>query len=266
MTGAMVGSPRYMAPERFTAGHDDHSVDIYAMGCLLFELLTARAPFPATEPAVGTDSDEIQPAADAGGTVAGGEPGLYGGRRDNSSCDRDSMIAFLRSHPDEGAAWGGVQGIPAADVPGYISGLTAVALRSDTAVTNHGFRNQEAAPFQAVLQSGTAVLVDLFGVPRAKCYCGNPLLPPQPLQYRYSGTPWPDFSPQRITAVTPAAAPVRGFRLVDMSTGLSFTRASSVDDEDGDSGSTEYPVEPTGTEVPGVGSDVVGTVGTQLPT
>ncbi|HET9257824.1 MAG TPA: serine/threonine-protein kinase [Pseudonocardiaceae bacterium] len=47
MTGATVGSPGYMAPERFTGGHGDHRVDIYALGCLLFETLAAHGPFVA---------------------------------------------------------------------------------------------------------------------------------------------------------------------------------------------------------------------------
>src|SRR5919198_1232971 len=46
-TGATVGSVSYMAPERFTGSHSDHRVDVYSLGCLLFELLTARKPFPA---------------------------------------------------------------------------------------------------------------------------------------------------------------------------------------------------------------------------
>ena len=47
MTGATVGSLGYMAPERFTGGHGDHRVDIYALGCLLFETLTGHGPFLA---------------------------------------------------------------------------------------------------------------------------------------------------------------------------------------------------------------------------
>jgi len=44
-TGTTIGSLDYLAPERFGTGQSDHRVDIYALGCVLFEALTGRAPF-----------------------------------------------------------------------------------------------------------------------------------------------------------------------------------------------------------------------------
>lgn len=41
----MVGTPCYMAPEQFTGEGIDHRSDLYAVGVVLFEMLTAGKPF-----------------------------------------------------------------------------------------------------------------------------------------------------------------------------------------------------------------------------
>ena len=45
MTGHMLGTPAYMAPERYSGGDIDHRCDVYSAGVLMFELLTGRKPF-----------------------------------------------------------------------------------------------------------------------------------------------------------------------------------------------------------------------------
>ncbi|MBX3247663.1 MAG: protein kinase [Myxococcales bacterium] len=47
--GEIFGTPQYMAPERITSIDAGPAADLYALGCILFEMLTGRLPFESQE-------------------------------------------------------------------------------------------------------------------------------------------------------------------------------------------------------------------------
>lgn len=191
---------------------------------VLVEPIASGGPNPFMPPA-GTDKPGVTPPAAAIGQFASDTPGLYGGTRNNAACDPAKMVAFLQANPDKAAAWAGVLGIGVASIPGYVAELTPVILRSDTYVTNHGFAAGKATTLTSVLQAGTAVLVDKFGTPRVKCYCGNPLTPATvPAAPRFVGPAWAQFTETRITVVRTTTTVINIFTLVDPTTNEVFER------------------------------------------
>ncbi|MCB9619224.1 MAG: serine/threonine protein kinase [Sandaracinus sp.] len=48
--GSFLGTPEYMAPERFRGAPPDATVDVYALGCVLHEMLLGRTPVTGDHP------------------------------------------------------------------------------------------------------------------------------------------------------------------------------------------------------------------------
>ncbi|OIK24827.1 protein kinase domain-containing protein [Streptomyces malaysiense] len=51
-SGAAIGTPAYLSPEQIGGAEVDHRADLYAMGCLLHELLVGQTPFQGESPFV----------------------------------------------------------------------------------------------------------------------------------------------------------------------------------------------------------------------
>ncbi|MDI3403907.1 DUF6777 domain-containing protein [Streptomyces cavernicola] len=166
--------------------------------------------------------------------VSGDTPGLYGGTRDKASCDVEAQIRFLGANRGKQQAFADTVGVAANEVPGYLRGLTAVQLRGDTRVTNHGFRDGRADSYQSVLQAGTAVLVDNRGMPRVRCSCGNPLTPPAPLKSdpTVRGKPWSGYRPSKVVVVTPAPVVITNITIINITNNTWIERPTGHKSED----------------------------------
>ena len=193
----------------------------------------AQGQHPFT-PNVGTDASVPSTASGAltptSGTslasYSGNSVGLYGGTLDQSSCNPQRMITYLEANPSKASAWAAAEGISVNQISTYIGGLTPMTLRYDTRVTNHGYVNGQANAIPEILQAGQAVLVDSHGVPRARCYCGNPLTPPVAVtgSPHYVGPQWSSFSPTTTIVVQQSTTTINNFTLINNSTGQAFSR------------------------------------------
>lgn len=88
-TGFIVGTPPYMAPEQ-ARGRPEARSDLYALGCLLFELITGRLPFQAPD-TIGFLTAHLTETPPAPSTIAGHVPP-----------DWDELVlTLLRKEPGE---------------------------------------------------------------------------------------------------------------------------------------------------------------------
>ena len=63
--GAIIGTPEYMSPEQVEGKDADQRTDIYALGAILFEMVTGRVPFEGATPFSIANKHKTEPAPDA---------------------------------------------------------------------------------------------------------------------------------------------------------------------------------------------------------
>ncbi|MFE2133827.1 DUF6777 domain-containing protein [Streptomyces sp. NPDC059466] len=182
---------------------------------------------------------------------------MYGGTRAAGSCDVDRQAALLAADPRRTQAFALAAGIARTAVPDFLRGLTSVVLRADTRVTDHGYRDGRVTGFQAVLQAGTAVLVDDRGVPRLRCACGNPLNTPVAPRGTTAtrGQAWSAFRPGEVIEVTPAPAALSSVTIIDLDDDTWIERRI------GDDGRRDVAVRPPEAGAPDIGPSGVPPTG-----
>ncbi len=141
---------------------------------------------PTTSP-FGTDAPQVAAVA-ATGPQAGDTAGLFAATTP-PSCNTADYLGQLQADPAKLAAFGGVYGLGAGDVPAFVNSLSPVVLRANTSVTDHPFRDGAFVEQPAILAAGTAVLVNSYGEPTVKCFNGNPLTGGAPLADAISVVP-----------------------------------------------------------------------------
>lgn len=198
------------------------------------EAVTYRSTSPFTDTLIDASDDEIitlastagaSPDEPLTGTITGDTSRLYA-TREQPICNTQTLVDTLATDTTLRAAWATAAAITPDTVDATIASLTPVILRTDTAVTNHIYTDGSPTAYQAILQTGTPVLVDQFGQPRVQCSCGNPLLAPAPPEQRpttTNGDPWASFTPERVTEIAPAPAPAPQLTTVDSTTGTDTT-------------------------------------------
>lgn len=171
--------------------------------------------------------------AEAGGVPSyrGGTPGLFGGIKDRRSCDAEQLNSLLAAEPVKSEAFAEAQGIAQADLASFIEELTPVNLRGDTRVTDHGLVDGRPRASQSVLQAGTAVLIDRFGVPRVRCESGSPLKPAVAARAApsYEGSQWEGFNSNHVSVIIQNTAPIETLTLIELNNNEPFGRPVGPD-------------------------------------
>ncbi|MFI1727762.1 DUF6777 domain-containing protein [Streptomyces acidicola] len=181
------------------------------------------APFFDEDSGLGDDA-EIASQEAVGGLQQGNAPGLYGGTTKATVCDIALLKKFLTDPKNvkKSREWARVVKIAPSEIEEYLDTLTPVLLRHDTLVRNHDYKKGRAVAFDALLEAGSAVLVDRDGLPAVKCSCGNPLRPfdknPENISVEFSdgSTKWDGYDPSALVSVKAAPQPLKRIALVDV--------------------------------------------------
>ncbi|MFJ6248264.1 MULTISPECIES: DUF6777 domain-containing protein [unclassified Streptomyces] len=226
---------------------------------VLLQSAAAPGPDPFTASTVRNTVRPSAPPPAAGERqareVTGSVPGLYGGTRAVGSCDVERQASLLTGDARKARAFAEAAGVPETGVADWLRGLTPVVLRVDARVTGHGYRGGRATAHQAVLQTGTAVLVDQYGSPRVRCAAGNPLRAPASDRGGvYVGVPWDAFDPDHVVVVRPTGTVVAGLVIVNATDRTWIERRTGSDGEEDRKPAVEPSCDPDACLLDGAGT------------
>jgi hypothetical protein len=147
-TGSAIGTLAYMAPELFLGREMDRRVDVYALGCLLFEAIAGRPPFLSEGP--GLMYDHLNETPPRLSEVAPGSPPALDAvlatamakdpaQRYATAGDlADAAIRAVGGDTATGPASGPATGAPATDATSHVAGGAALGAGAAAAAGTHG--------------------------------------------------------------------------------------------------------------------------------
>jgi eukaryotic-like serine/threonine-protein kinase len=151
----IVGTPEYMAPEQVTGGEVSQATDVYALGIVLYEMVTGRLPFTASTPLATASRRLNEPPPKPEASVPGLDPRWS--RAILRCLERDPRKRF-GSAEDVAAALTGQSHARRWPLGLAAAGLLALALAAFVLARPHGaagppanVANTTAAPSIAVL-------------------------------------------------------------------------------------------------------------------
>ncbi|PKW25303.1 serine/threonine-protein kinase [Phycicoccus duodecadis] len=124
-THTVMGTAEYLAPEQATGGRVDGRADLYALGCVLFALLTGEPPFRGATPVATMMQHAHDPV-----------PDVRTLRPDTPAWLAALVTSLLAKDPDDrpaGAA-GVLESLESRTAPGGVAGAAAAAGAGATAV------------------------------------------------------------------------------------------------------------------------------------
>ncbi len=197
--GALVGTPRYMAPETAAGLPVDFRADIYGAGCLLYEMLTGRPPFTDETFQSLMASILTQPPAPLGAVTQLGEP--------VSDALADLVSACLEKAPDRRPDSAGalLTRLHAVEAPGQRKVPKAVTLAAGgVLLCALGLAGTAVLLPEAKAERAPEDRVAAVGVTAAETSAGGPAAPPAFSPWVLPATWLPPPLVEAPTAVTSA--------------------------------------------------------------